>query len=150
MAGWTFANALPQAKQSEVLEQQYDKEANPRKRADIAKKLTAHRLSELRARVTTGDMLDPSTPELKSYEAAVDRLGDSVREASHTGTTKGAEQYLRDQMHALDNLKMNVSASERPYLERIVARVDSLREEMLNTLMYPKESVKAKDESPGK
>jgi hypothetical protein len=67
-----------------------------------------------------------------------------VRTADHAGTSKTAEQHLRDQIHELDSVKMNVSAAERPYLDRIVARAGVLREEILYSLMHPSSGPKNK------
>jgi hypothetical protein len=147
--------ALPAAwaaeKSAALLEREYQKENNPRKQADIARKLVVQRLDQLRARIATGQMLEPSSPELAHYQAAVKMLGTAVRKAAHTGTSKNAEKELRDQTHELDNLKILVSAVERPLVDRLLTQVNSLREEFLYGLMLPPpEESKEQEESARK
>jgi erythromycin esterase-like protein len=120
-----------------MLEQEYQTQNNPRKQADIARKLLALRLEELRARIDTGQMLEESTPELAHYQAAVKILGAAVRKAAHTGTSKNAEKELRDQSHELDNLKIMVSSKERPLVNRLLTQVSDLRDKILYGLMLP-------------
>ena len=124
-------------KTPEALEKDIAKEGNARKRASMARDLLSQRLQLLRARIATGNMLEESSPEIAAYGAALGMFGDAVKEAAHAGTSKNAEQFLRDQIRDLDNFKMNVSATERPYLERIVARAGALRGELLDGLMHP-------------
>jgi hypothetical protein len=124
-------------KTPEMLEQDYQKQDNPRKQADIARKLLALRLDELRARIDTGQVLEPSTPELAHYQAAVQMLGAAVRKAAHTGTSKNAEKDLRDQSHELDSLKIVVSSKERPLVIRLSTQVNKLRDKILYGLMLP-------------
>jgi hypothetical protein len=131
------AAAAFEQKTPEALEKEIGKEANARKRANLARDLLTKRLQLLHARIATGTMLEETSPELASYGAALGMFGAAVKEAAHTGTSKSAEQFLRDQIHELDNFKMNVSATERPYLERIVARAGALRGELLDGLMHP-------------
>ena len=133
----TFA---AEQKTPDALEKEIQKENNPRKRAGIAKDLVAQRLQLLRIRIATGTMLEESSPELTSYQSAIDTLGAAVKEASHTGTSKNVEQFLRDQIHQLESFKMNVSALERPYMERIIGQAGALRGEILDGLMRPKGS----------
>jgi len=148
MASWGLAPAAGEEKTSAALEQEYQKETNPRKQADLARKLIVRRLEELRARIGTGLMLEESSPELARYQSAVELLGSAVRAASHTGTSKNAEKLLRDQMHELEGVRMNVSASERPLIAGILAKVVGLREQVLYVLMYPPEA--SEKEAQGK
>ena len=129
-------------KSSEALEQEYKKETNPRKQADIARKLIDQRLEQLRARSGTGIMLDESSPELAHYQSAIEMLGAAVRESSHTGTAKNAEKKLRDQAQELDDLRVAVSAGERPLLTRLLSQVAELRKEILYSLMLPPQESK--------
>lgn len=124
-------------KTPEMLERDYQKQDNPRKQADIARKLLDQRLEQLRERIDTGRMLVESTPELAHYRAAVKMLGTAVRKASHNGTSKKAEKELRDQSHALDDLKIMVSAKERPLVNRLLTQVSDLRDKILYGLMLP-------------
>ena len=140
MASWGLAPASGEEKTSAALEQEYQKETNPRKQSDIARKLIPRRLEELRERIGTGLMLEESSPELAQYRSAVELLGSAVREASHTGTSKNAEKLLRDQMHELEGVRMNVSAGERPFITGILTKVVGLREQVLYVLMHPKQA----------
>jgi len=124
-------------KSAEVLEQEYQRENNPRKQAEIARKLMVQRLELLRTRIGTGTMLDESSPELGHYQSSIEMLSSAVREAAHTGTSKDAEQDLRDQSHELDNLRILVSAGERPLIDYLLTSVSDLREELLYGLMLP-------------
>ena len=124
-------------KSAKALERDYQQEDNPRKQADIARKLLTQRLEELRSRIGTGRMLEKSSPELADYQAAIRMLGTAVREAAHTATSKDAEKQLRDQSHELDDLKILVSAGERPLINRLLTKVSDLREEILYGLMLP-------------
>ena len=131
------AAAALEQKTPETLEKEIAKESNARRRANLARDLLTQRLQLLRARIATGNMLEESSPELATYDAALGMFGNAVKEAAHPGTSKSAEQFLRDQIHDLDNFKMNVSAAERPYLDRIVTRAGALRGELLDGLMHP-------------
>jgi hypothetical protein len=103
------------------------------------------RLEQLRARVATGLILEPTAPEIANYQAALDRLASSVRAARHNGTSKSAETHLRTHLHELDEIKLNVSVGERPALDQLVARLSALREEVLYSLMHPTEDSKGKE-----
>jgi len=131
------APAVAEEKNAATIEKEYQKEKNPRKQADMAKKLLDLRLEELRARIGTGMMLEKASPELDHYQRAVTMLGNAVRKASHTGTSKSAEKELRDQSHDLNNLKISVSALERPYMDQLISKVAKLRDELLYGLMLP-------------
>jgi hypothetical protein len=131
--------ALAAEKTPEVLEQEYQAQKNPRKRADIARKLMEQRLVQLRAFVGTGTMIEESSPHIAQYQSALDRLSSSVREAQHNGTSKNAETFLRTQMNGLENVKLVVSAIERPLVDKLLSNVVTLREEILYGLMHPPE-----------
>jgi len=137
MVGLALSAAWAAEKSAEMLERDYQKENNPRKQASIARKLLVQRLEQLRARIGTGLMLKKSSPELTHYQAAAKMLGTAVQKASHNGTSKDAEKELRDQSHELDDLKILVSASERPLVDRLLTQVSDLREEILYGLMLP-------------
>jgi len=125
------------AKTPEILEKQYDAEKNPRKRAEIARGLMTLRLEELRAAIGTGNLLEESSLALEHYRAALDRLGPAVREAAHTGTSKSSEVHLRNHIRELENMKVRVSAMERPFFEKLLAPAVALREELLYSIMHP-------------
>ena len=133
------ASGVAEEKNADTLEKEYQKQSNPRKQADLARKLLDVRLSELRARVGTGTMLEKSSPELEHYSHAVTLLANAVRKASHNGTSKNAEKELRDHSHDLNDMKISLSAAERPYLEQLISKVSKLRDELLYGLMLPPE-----------
>jgi hypothetical protein len=126
-------------KPPEVLEQEYQKQKNPRKRADIARDLMSQRLALLRKFIGTGTMLDESSAEISNYQSALDLLAAAVREAQHNGTSKDSETFLRSQMNGLEDLKLAVSAVERPLIDGLLANVTALREEILYGIMHPPE-----------
>ena len=126
-------------KSPEALEQEYDAQKNPRKRAEIARELMTQRLTQLREFISTGTMLDESSASIKNYQGALERLASAVRAAQHTGTFKSTETHLRTQLTGLENMKLAVSATERPLVEQVVSRVTALREEVLYILMHPPE-----------
>ena len=132
-----LAVAGPEDQNAEALQAAYEKESNPRKRSELAMELMIVRLERLRARIAIGTMLEQSSPELAKYHAACEQLASSVRQAAHNGTSKKAEKHLRDQIYDLDQLKMSVSAVERSQVDRLIARVVELREEVLYSLMHP-------------
>jgi len=73
----------------------------------------------------------------------LDLLESAVSKAANPGVFKNAEQHLRRQIHDLENLKMNVSALERPDLEKVQTRLVSLRQKFLYSIMNPqRESAK--------
>ena len=144
------AAAALEQKTPEALEKEIAKEGNARKRASLARDLLTQRLQLLHARIGTGDMLEESSPELAAYSAALGMFGRAVKEAAHTGTSKNAEQFLRDQVRELGNFKMNVSATERPYLDGIVAQAGALRGELLDGLMHPQPKQSQRQEQVSK
>jgi len=124
-------------KNPEAIEKQVQEESNPRKRANLVRDLLKLRLDRLHSRIATGNMLESSSPELANYQIALEWLGTAVQKADHIGTSKSAEQLLRDQIYDLNDYKMSLSAAERPYLERIIARAVKLRQQILYGLMHP-------------
>jgi hypothetical protein len=134
-----IASGVAEDKSPAALEQEYQKQSNPRKQADLARKLLELRLGELRVRIGADTMIEKTSPELEHYSRAVTMLANAVRKASHSGTSKNAEKELRDQSHDLNDMKMSVSAAERPYLEQLISKVSKLRDELLYGLMLPPE-----------
>jgi hypothetical protein len=123
--------APAEGKTPEALEQQYQKEKNPRKQAEIARKLLVLRLEALRARIGTGVMLEESSPELDHYQSGVEMLARAVREAAHTKTSKEAEKALFGQENDLGNLRRMVSTAEHPLIDSLLEKVSALKEELL-------------------
>lgn len=130
--------AFPEEKTPARLEQQYDQESNPKKRARLAIDLTKMRMNLLRSAYKAGNP-DQENEGMENYLAAVDRLGRAVREASDAGTSKRAEVNLREQVRQLEGLKMDVSYLERPVLEKVIAQVTRLREEILYSVLKPRQ-----------
>jgi hypothetical protein len=123
-----------------VLEQAYELEPNPRKRADLARDLMDQRLETLGSFLSSGTMLEERSPRLGNYLAALDRLETAVQEAAHTGTSKRAEIHLRRHLNRLENFKLTVSVLERSVLEELIARLEEVREEVLYSIMFPPEA----------
>ena len=136
IAGMGIGTAVAEEKPPSVLEQQYDRETNPRKRAGIAIELSKQRLQELRAAY---DAEDPDQREeaVGAYLAALNRLETAVTAASNAGASKNAEMHLRRQARDLENFKTNVSYFDRPAIEKVIARVVALREQILYSIMNP-------------
>jgi len=67
----------------------------------------------------------------------LDRLDKAAEENSNGGAAKKAEIRLREQIRALENLKMNISARQRNPIEKAMARVVKLHEEILYSIMMP-------------
>jgi hypothetical protein len=101
------------------------------------------RLEQLRSALESGTLLQESTPELRNYLDALDRLGSAVREARHANTSKQSEMHLRSHLRELGNLKMDVSMAEREILDQVIKQVSDLREELLYGILVPeKETAK--------
>ena len=49
------------------------------------------------------------------------------------------ETFLRTQIYGLENLKLAVSAAERPLIDQLLSDVTALREQTLYSLMHPPE-----------
>jgi hypothetical protein len=135
LAGLAWASAAEKTPQQ--IEQQYDQEKSPRKRAQLARDLMNVRLNQLRSALESGSLLQESTPELRNYLNALDRLASAVREARHANTSKQSEMHLRKQLRDLEDERMDVSVSEREILDRAIKQVSDLREEILYSLLVP-------------
>lgn len=135
--GGAGAEAAAQESQAAtLLEQRYDRESNPRKQADIALDLMKLRLDQLRDAYET---VEPEQQEaaVEAFLSALERLGMAAAAASHVGTSKKAETYLRRQERDLENLKTNVSYLERPAIEKVIERAAEIREQILYSIMNP-------------
>jgi hypothetical protein len=130
---------IAEPKTPQEIEQQYDREKNPRKRAELARDLMDLRLKELRSTVSEGTMIQESSAEVSDYMSALERLADAVRAADHTGTSKQTEMHLREHSRELENLRLNVSSQEGKVVERALALVNELREEVLYSIMIPEQ-----------
>jgi len=119
-----------------LLEQRYDRESNPRKQADIALELLKRRLDQLRAAYETVEP-EQQKAAVEAFRGALERLGTAVTAASHAGTSKKAETYLRRQERDLGSLKINVSYLERPAIEKVMERAAAIRERILYSIMNP-------------
>ncbi|MBI3896087.1 MAG: hypothetical protein HY313_09170 [Acidobacteria bacterium] len=69
--------------------------------------------------------------------AALERLEVAVRDASNFGVSKKAEISLRKQARILTDLKMHVSYLDKPAIDKILARVAKLHQEILYSIMNP-------------
>ena len=138
IAGMGIGTAVAEEKPPSVLEQQYDRETNPRKRASIAIELSKQRLQQLRTAYDAEDP-DPREEAVEAYLAALNRLETAVTTAANAGTSKNAEMHLRRQARDLENFKTNVSFFDRPAIEKVIARVAALREQILYSIMNPKQ-----------
>lgn len=136
MVGWGISTAVAEDKPPSLLEQQYDRESNPRKRAGLAIELTRPRLQELRSAY---DGEDPNLREkaMEAYLDALERLEKAVTAAANAGTSKNAETHLRRQGRDLENFKTNVSYFDRPAIEKVMERVAALRQQILYSIMNP-------------
>ena len=135
-AGLGASAALAEEKSPALLEQQYDREPNARKRARLAIELTRGRLTQLRAAYDAEDS-EPREKAVEAYRAALERLETAVTAAAHAGTSKTAEMHLRRQGRDLENFKTNVTYLDRPAVEKLIAHVAALREQILYSLMNP-------------
>lgn len=136
VAGVALAAAAE--KSLEALEREYQAQKNPRKRAKLALAMMDRHLQQLHSAVKRGTALHKVNPVLEGYLAALDRLAVDAREAAHTGTSKSIEVELRRHVRDFENLKMNVSFLERAPLEKVIARVVQVREEVLYSIMHPR------------
>ena len=124
------------------LEQRYDRESgNPRRQTAIAVDLTKSRFEQLRSVYDTGNS-EREKEALEAYRGALDRLGTAVAAARHAGNSKKAEVFLRGHRRDLENLKTNVSYLDRPKIEKLCERAAELREQILYSIMNPKEDPK--------
>jgi hypothetical protein len=125
-------------KSVEQLETSFGQEKDQRKRAQLALQILDLRLEALRAFVGTGTMIEDNNTVLPPYDAALTRLRETVDAAAHAGTSKRAEVGLRRHMKDIEQVRMNVSAAERPLIEAVAGRVEKAREAVLYGLMAPK------------
>ncbi len=138
-----FAPAAVAEKTPEQIEQQYDQEKSAKKRVELARNLMNARLERLRSALKSGSLLQESTPELRNYAGALDRLASAVRAANHASTSKQSEMHLRSHLRELENLKMDVSLAEREILDPVIKQETDLREEILYGILMPqKETAK--------
>ena len=142
-AGWSAGPAATEEKKSARLEQLYDQESNPRKRIKPAMELTAERLSELRAAYDAEDT-GKRGEAVEACLSALGRLETAVTAAAHAGSSKNVEVHLRRQARDLENLKTSVSYFDRPAIEKVLARVVALREQILYSIMNPPERSRKK------
>jgi len=125
-------------KNAESIEKQYQAEKNPRKRVKLALELLDERLRELHEFLDSNVMLDQSNTYLPNYLRALDSLSASTNEAAHAGTSKNVEMHLREHVREFENIKMRVSAAERPQIEKVLERLESERQRVLYGLMKPR------------
>jgi len=133
-----FTAQAAEQKSLDELERVFTREKNQRKRARLALDILDLRLTAIRAYVATGTMLEEKAPALSAYEEGVSRLDQAVHAAAHVGTSKRVEVGLRRQLKDLEQIRANVSALERPFIEALAARVVKLRETVLYSIMAPK------------
>ena len=127
--------ALAEEKTPSQLEAEYDREQNPKNRVTIAVELIEERLEELRSAYQKESA--DRVAAVRHYLSALDRLDKAAEENSNGGAAKKAEIRLREQIRALENLKMNISARQRNPIEKAMARVVKLHEEILYSIMMP-------------
>ena len=127
-----------ETKSVENLEQTFAREKDARKRARLALEILDLRLDAVRAFVATGTMIEADNTVLPAYDAALSRLEQAVNTATHVGTSKRVEVGLRRHMKDLEQVRMNVSSTERPLVEAVAARVEKVREAVLYSIMAPK------------
>ena len=125
-------------KSAESLEQTFTREKDARKRSRLALEILDVRLEAVRAYVAKGTMLEEKNSVLPPYDAALARLAQAVKAADDAGTSKRVEVGLRRHMKDLEQVRMNVSSTERPLVEAMAARVEKAREEVLYSIMAPK------------
>lgn len=122
----------------EQLETAFAQQKDLRKRAQLALQILDLRFEALRAFIATGTMIEENSPLIPQYDAALTRLDEAVSAAAHAGTSKRVEVGLRRHMKDLEQVRMNVSATERPLIEQLAARVEKVREAVLYGIMAPK------------
>jgi len=132
------ATLAAEPKTVEQVEQAFLREKDHRKRARLALDILDLRLEAIRAYVGTGTMLEENNPVLNNYAEALQQLDEAVHLARHAGTSKRVEVGLRRHMKDLEQVRANVSATERPLVEALAAKLVSLRESVLYSIMAPK------------
>ncbi|MBI4463881.1 MAG: hypothetical protein HY647_04175 [Acidobacteria bacterium] len=142
IGGWTpFAGAgrsRPAVSNPNLLEQQYEQAPDPRQRIEIAMDLMNLRLKLLRAAYRAGS--GEQEQSAHDYLEAVGLLEKAVVEASHAGSSKKAEVFLRRQGKELENLRTGVPSLERQALDEILSRVVNLREAVLYSILNPRKA----------
>lgn len=126
-----------ESKSIEELERRFAREDDLRKRARIVLEILDQNLMDLRNFVGTGTIFEEDNRLLAAYDATLVRLAAAVREAAHAGTWKQVEVGLRRHMRELEQVRINVSALERPLIEALAARVVTARESVLYSIMNP-------------
>lgn len=129
---------VPSANAPFLLEQKYDRETKPKNRVKIAIQLTDMRLQLMQS---SYDTVDPEKAKeaITQYLFAVDLLVQAVRSASDTGYSKRAEIHLRRHEREFKNLQMSLSVMERTSVEQVAGQVTRLREEILYSIMNPRD-----------
>ncbi len=129
---------VPSANAPFLLEQKYDRETKPKNRVKIAIKLTDMRLQQMRS---VYDAVDPEKEKeaIGQYLSAVELLGQAVMSASDTGYSKRAEIHLRRHERELKNFQMSLSVMDRTSVEQVAGQVTRLREEILYSIMNPRD-----------
>ena len=142
LSGTLLLGTLAEDPKSLQIQAEYARESNLKKRAKLAMQLVQERIKQLSAAYSTEVSGSPNE-QIATCLAALDLLESAVSKAANPGVFKNAEQHLRRQIHDLENLKMNVSALERPDLEKVQTRLVSLRQKFLYSIMNPqRESAK--------
>jgi len=118
------------------LQAEIDREPNPKKRLKLAVELTDARLKDVLSAYEAEDH-GKEVESIKYYLSGLDRLEKAVKDIRHGGLTKESEIRLREQVHALKDLAMSVSFSERAAVEEVATRVAKLHEEILGSIMNP-------------
>jgi hypothetical protein len=135
--GCVFALASGQERTPAQLEEQYEKETNPKNRVKLAVELADNRLKEMLAAYDAADPAkEPAAAE--TYLSALDRLEKALDANTSGGTAKDAEIHLRHQVQSLGNLRMTLSSAEKTPVEKALARATQLHEDVLNRIMHPK------------
>ena len=132
---WALAGRSRPSGSPALLEQTYEREANPKKRVEIAMDLMDMRLKLLGSAFQDGQGQQPQAAQ--DYLKAVGLLEKAVSEASHTGTSKKAEVHMRRHIREMEMLRISVSFYEREALEEVLSRIMNLREEILYSIMNP-------------
>ncbi len=128
----------PSANAPFLLEQKYNRETKPKNRVKIAINLTDVRLQLMRSAYDTMNS-EKEKEAIGQYLSAVDLLVQAVRSASDTGYSKRAEIHMRRHERELQQLKMSLSVMDRASVEKAAGKVTSLREEILYSIMNPRD-----------
>ena len=118
------------------LEAEIDRESNPKKRLKLAVELTDARLKDVLSAYDAEDH-GKEGESIEHYISGLDRLEKAVKDVPHGGLSKESEIHLREQAHALEDLKRSVSFNERASVEKVAMRVTKLHEVILGGIMNP-------------